>query len=91
MVSPSAAGDDELGYYDEVEESWPTERPSRKRAKRVYRRKQAKRVVVRAERLDAPDTSRVSRALLRAQRELARVQAESDAHQQKPYRTQDEQ
>lgn len=68
-------------YYDGLSEHWP-ERPSRKRAKRVYRRQVERRIVVRSERLDPPDTQRLSRALLRAQRDLAEAQAEKDARAQ---------
>lgn len=77
MSSPIRNSD----YYDELAEHWP-ERPARKRAKRAYQRKQERRVVVRGERLPEPDGSKVSRALLAAQRELAQAQAEKDARAQ---------
>lgn len=67
--------------YDDLSERWP-ERPSRKRAKRNYRRQSQRRIVVRAERLDLPDAGRMSKALLAAQRELAAAQAEKDARAQ---------
>lgn len=77
MVSGHAS-DDAADFYEELQESWP-ERPSRSRQKRHYRRKQGRRVVVRTERLDPPETAHLSRALLAAQRELARAQAENEA------------
>lgn len=69
-------------FYDQVQETWPEERPSRKRVKRAYRRNANRRVVVRSERLPEPDAARMSKALLAAQRELAQAQAERDAHAQ---------
>lgn len=68
-------------YYDELAERWP-ERPSRRQAKRTYRRKAERRVVVRSERLAEPDTPRMSRALLAAERELAKARAEQAARAQ---------
>lgn len=68
-------------YYERMQESWPEERPSRKRAKRRHRQTHGRRVVVRAERKPEVDAARVSRALLSAQRELAKAQAERDASQ----------
>lgn len=75
---PNPDDHDALAAYEELQERWP-ERASRKRA---YRRKDARRTVVRAERLDRPDTERMSKALLAAQRELARAQAERNARAQ---------
>lgn len=69
-------------YYEQVQESWPDERPSRKRARRRYRKTQRRRVVVKAERKQDIDAVRMSRALLAAQRELAQAQAEHDARRQ---------
>lgn len=80
MPLPSGSPDE---YYDDLSEHWP-ERPARKRATRAYQRKQERRIVVRAERLDPPDTTHMSKALLVAQRELAEAQAEKDAHDQEP-------
>lgn len=80
---PDVDGDSGDDFYDELQEQWPAERPSRKRrrttAKRAYHRKDGRHVVVRGERLDPPDTVRLSRALLAAQRELAQAQAEAEA------------
>lgn len=81
MVSQPAAADDQPNYYDDLTEQWPSERPSRKRA---YRRKDNRRVVVRGERLETPDVVRLSRALLLAQRELAKAEAEQAARNQEP-------
>jgi hypothetical protein len=75
---PAPDDDRSASYYEELQEQWP-ERASRRRTKRAYRRKEQRRIVVRGERLDEPDTARMSRALLAAQRELARMQAERDA------------
>ncbi|GAA1508636.1 hypothetical protein GCM10009788_11120 [Nocardioides humi] len=81
--SPGGIADDEReAYYDEVQERWPAERPSRKRSKRDRQRRGERKVVVRSQRLPAPDTARVSRALLVAQRELAKVEAERAARLQ---------
>lgn len=76
-LTPSAhdAGDDE--YYEQLQESWPAPRASRKR--RSYQRKRERRVEVRAERREQPSTARMSKALLAAQREIAKLQAEADA------------
>jgi hypothetical protein len=79
VVAASYPNSDDRDVYEELQERWPEERPSRKRPKRAYRRKEARRVVVQTERLDPPDTARMSKALLAAQRELARAQAERDA------------
>lgn len=82
MVTGPASGvdpDDLADYYDDLVERWPAERPSRRRAKRASRRSPERQIVVRAERRDMPDTARVSRALLAAQRELARLHAENEA------------
>lgn len=68
-------------YYERMQESWPDERPSRKRAKRRHRQTPGRRVVVKAERKPEVNASRMSRALLAAQRELAKAQAERDASQ----------
>lgn len=68
-------------YYDDLARHWP-ERPARKRARRAYQRKQERRIVLKAERVDPPDTARMSKALLAAQRELARAQAETQAESQ---------
>lgn len=83
------SGPDSEDFYDELQERWPTERPSRKRrksgrgeAKRSYRRKDGRQVTVRGERLDPPDTARLARALLAAQRELTKAQTEADAQAQ---------
>lgn len=71
------------GEYDELQQRWPDERPSRKkRVKREYRRRDGREVVVRSERRDEPDTARMSRALLAAQRELAQIEAEQAARRQ---------
>lgn len=81
MVTGPTSGmkpDDLEEYYDELVERWPAQRPSR-RAKRASRRTADRQIVVRAERRDAPDGAHVSRALLAAQRELARLQAENEA------------
>lgn len=72
-------GDEAAAYFDEMQERWPAERPSRRRAKRAYRRKEGRRIVVRSERLPEPDLTRMSKALLEAQRELGLLQAERDA------------
>lgn len=67
-------------------ERWETElakgRATRRHPKRAYRRQHRRRIVVRAERLSEPDVSRLSRALLQAQRELAQAQAEAEAQRQ---------
>lgn len=76
---------DGVEYYEQLQERWPADRPSRKRqrrTKRAYQRRQERRIHVRADRLDPPDTARLSRALLAAQRELAQAQAEADARSQ---------
>lgn len=77
VAKPHPNGSDD---YDELSERWP-DRPSRKRAKRTYRR-QLNRVKIRSERLDVPDASRISRALLQAQRDLKSAQEEKDARAQ---------
>lgn len=80
MVAPSYPqpdNHDTEAAYEELHEYWP-ERASRKRA---YRRKEHRRIVVKAERLDPTDASRVSKALLAAQRELARAAAEARAEE----------
>lgn len=83
VAAPSSPLDGDEGreeYYDELQERWPEERASRKRPKkRAYRRKEGRRVVVRGQRLNQPDTARMSRALLAAQRELAQAEAEKKA------------
>jgi len=73
-------GDDDTreAYYEQLVESWPAERPS-SRKKRAYQRKRERRVEVRAERREQPSTARMSKALLAAQREVAKLQAEADA------------
>jgi hypothetical protein len=88
------SGSSSEDFYDELQERWPTERPSRKRrkpgefeAKRSYRRKDGRQVTVRGERLDPPDTARLARALLAAQRELAKAQTEVEAQTQKHAQT----
>lgn len=80
LLPSSGGGSDD---YDALTEQWP-ERPSRKRAKRAYQRKQGRQIVVQAERLDEPNTARMSKALLAAQRELAEAQAEKEARDQEP-------
>lgn len=65
----------DTAYYEQLQEQWPAERPSRKRA----RGKRERRITVRAERLEQPDTARMSRALLAAERELAAAKAEAEA------------
>lgn len=74
-----APGDDSA--YEAMQEHWQ-ERPSRKQAPRAYRRKEQRQVVVTAERLPRPDVERMSRALLAAQRQLAKAAAERDAQAQ---------
>lgn len=81
MVAGSVPPDGRDEYYDELAELWP-DRPSRSGAKRAYRRKAERRVVVRSDRLAEPDTSRMSRALLAAERELAKARAEQAARAQ---------
>lgn len=68
--------------FEELQEQWPQQRPSRRHPKRPYQRKNGRRVVVRSERLAEPDAARMSKALLAAQRELAQAQAERDAQAQ---------
>ena len=80
MVNALPLPDDD--GYDELQERWLEQRPSRKAAKRAYRRKNARQIVVTAERLPQPNTTRMSSALLAAQRELAKAQAERDAEAQ---------
>lgn len=65
--------------YDRLQESWPAERPSRKRRRREQRPQ--RRIVVKATRRAEPDAAHMSKALLAAQRELERRQAEADAQQ----------
>ena len=65
--------------FEELQERWPQERPSKRHPKRAYRRKSNRQVVIRAERLPEPSTTRMSKALLAAQRELSRLEAERDA------------
>lgn len=78
VAAPLPPGSPDETYFEELTEHW-SERPSRKRAKRTYRRQRQHDIVVRAERLDEPNLSRMSQALLAAQRELAQAQAEKDA------------
>lgn len=78
-VIASPPPEDDEGYLDWLEASF-ADRPSRKRTKRTYRREQ--RIHVRSQRLDAPDASRISKALLQAQRQLAQAQAEAEARRQ---------
>lgn len=66
-------------YFEFLEASF-AERPPRRRAKRSYRR--GGRIHVRSERLAAPDPTRMSKALIQAQRLLAQAQAETEARQQ---------
>jgi len=79
-VASPPPGDDE-SYLEWLEASFGDE-PSRRRAKRTYRRKDEHRIHVRSQRLTAPDASRMSQALLQAQRQLAQAQAETEARQQ---------
>lgn len=72
------AHDVDAAYYEQLQEHWP-DRASRRHPKRAYRRKESRRIVVTTERLDPTDAARMSKALLAAQRELARLQAERDA------------
>lgn len=74
---------DDESYFEYLEASL-AERPSRRRAKRNYRREG--RLHVRSQRLPSPDTVRMSKALLRAQRDLAQAQAEAEARQQATHR-----
>lgn len=69
--------------YGELQDSWP-ERPSRKRERRAYRRRQERHVVVEAKPREQTSTSRMSRALLAAQRELAQAQTEKEARADPP-------
>ena len=64
-------------FYDQVQDRWPDERPSRRRRKQ--RQAKDKRVVVHAVRREQPDAARMSRALLAAQRELEVLRAEAEA------------
>lgn len=57
-------------------------RASKRHPKRAYRRQHHRRIVVRSERLPAPDVARLSRALLQAQRQLAQAKAEAEARKQ---------
>lgn len=75
--SPEHGGSD-ADYYERLEARWPEERPSRKRRRRA-RRQRGQVVVTRAEKLAKPDAERMSRALLAAQRELTRAQADAEA------------
>lgn len=68
--------EDDESYLDWLEASF-ADRPSRKRAKRTYRREQ--RIQVRSQRLPTPDSARMSKALIQAQRQLAQAQAETEA------------
>ncbi len=77
-------------YYEALQERWPAERPSRKRAKRPYRRQEERKLHVEARRLETPDTERMSRALLAARRELAKARADAEARQQATERQGDE-
>ena len=80
VIKTAIAGpppDDEQ-YFEHLEASF-ADRPKRRR-KRTYRRDG--RLEVRSERLPAPDTARMSKALIQAQRLLAEAQAEADARQQ---------
>lgn len=73
--------EDDGSYLDWLEASF-AERPSRKHRKRNYRRKADHRIEVDSRRLATPDASRISKALLQAQRQLAQAQVEADARQQ---------
>jgi hypothetical protein len=75
VTLPSA---DDEAYYQRLEESWPAERASRKK-KRRYERKRDRRVEVYVDPHEEPSASRMSKALLAAQRELAQRQREADA------------
>jgi hypothetical protein len=86
VVAPRSGVPDDntaAAFYERMQETWPAERPSRKRGKRTYRRQNERRVTVRADRLDQPDAAHLSRALLAAQRELARAEAEAAARRQR--------
>lgn len=76
---PLPGDDDSLA---ELQERWPDRRASKRAAKRAYQRENGRRIVVRSERLAEPDTARMSKALLAAQRELAQAAAERDARAQ---------
>lgn len=81
MVTKTAVASpppDDESYFEYLEASF-ADRPKR-RQKRRYRR--GGRLHVRSERLPSPDTTRMSKALLRAQRDLAQAQAEAEARQQ---------
>jgi hypothetical protein len=82
MVTKTAVASpppEDENYFEYLEASF-AERPSRRRAKRTYRR--AGRIHVRSQRLPAPDPGRMSKALIQAQRLLVQAQAEADAHRQ---------
>lgn len=80
---PDHNNDADDAAYEQLQEVWPAERPSRRRrVKHGRRRRDERQIRVRAERLDPPDTARLSHALLTAQRELAQARAERDARAQ---------
>lgn len=85
MVTKTAVGSpppDDDSYFEYLEASF-TDRPKQRR-KRTYRREG--RLHVRSQRLPEPDTARMSKALIQAQRLLAQAQAEAEARQQATHR-----
>ena len=79
MVTKTVVASPDEPDFDRWEAELAKGRASRRHPKRAYRRQHRRRIVVRGERLPEPDVARLSHALLQAQRELARAQAEAEA------------
>jgi hypothetical protein len=82
MVTTTAVASPDEPDFDRWEAELTKGRASRRHPKRAYRTQRQRRIVVRGERLPEPDVTKVSRALLQAQRELAQAQAEAEARRQ---------
>jgi hypothetical protein len=82
MVTRTLTASPDEPDFDRWEADLTKGRASRRHPKGAYRRQHQRRIVVRGERLPEPDVSRLSRALLQAQRELAQAQAEAEAQRQ---------
>lgn len=82
MVTKAAVATPDEPDFERWEAELAKGRASRRHPKRAYRQQHQRRIVVRSKRLPEPDVARLSRALLQAQRELARAQAEAEARHQ---------
>lgn len=82
MVTQTLPASPEEPDFERWEAELARGRASKRHRKRAYRRHHYRRIVVRSERLPEPDVARLSRALLQAQRQLARAQAEAEARHQ---------